>query len=698
MVFSQLALKRTREHATSAVNAPVGGILIGRVHEDPTWGRRWVLVEDALRAREPLPEDPSAEALEAALAELIESAATGRVVGWYRTHARRGVYLSEEEARLHQNHFGQPWQCALILVGNEQHPVGGVFQPTEDQELSRSVYNPFFELVDASSEFSTAWKRTFVGWSNYQTETSVALAGKAGVSTALPSDAQLEPAAEPVVEPVATRVEEPVATPALTPVAQPVVSKAPPAPAPEVAREPAPEVAPEVKPEVTTEPTPESAPSASTGADIASSATGEGDSPEAEEEWSEVQIRRSLSAVGRTLGPSGLSTPSSRSTRRMAPVELEKKAVEPDRPPVAGDTAPAATDTPPEKKPVEEAAPPRKEPQASVVDRPEPVIPERVPSEPVDPGPTRSEAVTPLPLLPDPPGPEMRSTLVGRSRRRSRMPVRTIVGVAAGLFAVLGGGWLVQDRLGRSGDVTIDDSSAPPEAASDAFVEESGTSIAGLGLGQGPLFQRGSDDGDQEDPDLPENIEAPIGPERFDGGSDATLGASGGPSTSDGAGGTALPESGEPDSETGQTPSNAGESTEELQGSVDPAERSGANPPSGGEGAETLDTTIDLSLSAISLDDPAVAAFEDAFTIFRKEVSRYDGLRTAFDDQLEGCNALNQSYRVVGESFARLGNRFEAAREHFAGPGLQAFRNAQRQAAVIDRHYELTECPPPVGG
>ena len=202
MVFSQLALKRTREHAVGAANAPVGGLLTGRVHEDPTWGRRWVLVEDAIRARESLPEDPSAEALDAALGELIESEAAGRVVGWYRTHARRGVYLSEEEARLHQIRFSQPWQCALILVGNEQHPVGGVFQPTEDQELSRSVYNPFFELVDASSEFSTAWKRTFVGWSNYQTEVSVALAGKAGVSTELPTDAQPEPVAVPVVEPV----------------------------------------------------------------------------------------------------------------------------------------------------------------------------------------------------------------------------------------------------------------------------------------------------------------------------------------------------------------------------------------------------------------------------------------------------------------------------------------------------------------
>ena len=92
------------------------------------------------------------------------------------------------------------------------------------------------------------------------------------------------------------------------------------------------------------------------------------------------------------------------------------------------------------------------------------------------------------------------------------------------------------------------------------------------------------------------------------------------------------------------------------------------------------------------------SAFETAFTIFRTEAVRYHSLRVMFDDQLEGCNALNLSYRAVKESVRRLGSRFEAARDQFAGPGLQAYRSAQRQIAVIDVHYELSECPLPRGG
>jgi proteasome lid subunit RPN8/RPN11 len=727
MVFSQLALKRTREHATSSANAPVGGILIGRVHEDPTWGRRWVLVEDAVPAARPLPEDPSAEALETALGELIESEAPDRVVGWYRTHARRGVYLSEEEARLHQHRFGQPWQCTLILVGNEQHPVGGVFQPTEDQGLSRSVYTPFFELVDASSDFSTAWKRTFVGWSNYQTEVSVALAGKAGVSAELPSapDRKPNPVEEPAPEPVVEAVPEPVVEAAPEPVVEaapePVVEAVPDAPAepysgptpgpiepmvPNLATE-LPPVGPETRPEVV-------AP-ASTEPDLPDAES------EAEEEWSEIQIRRSLSAVGRTLGPAGLSSPGPSRARQMEPVELKERESEakpasdletpssgPD--PVSESRPPAQSSSPAQPRPPVESSPPLEpvlpaaDPEAlshvhDANDREDPTKPVAGPgpirSDVTSPESVPSEPVRPLPSLPEPPGADMRSTLVGGSRRRSHMPVRTIAVAAAGLVAVLGGGWIIQDRLGGGGGGSTDDGSAQPVTVSQApDGEESATSVAGLTLGEGPLFPRGSDDSPGEDADLSQDGEVILGPEYPEARSNGEVLAE---DPVDGSSAASTPE----DGVTGEPPTEQpGRSTlpDQRESGEGAGEAGRTDPNTAREAAARLDTTIDLSLSEISLDVPEVAAFEDAFAIFRMEVSRYDDLRVAFDDQLEGCNALNLSYRLVGESFKRLSSRFERAREHFAGPGLQAFQNAQRQAAVIDRHYELSECPPPIGG
>ena len=700
MVFSQLALKRTREHATASTNAPVGGILIGRVHEDPTWGRRWVLVEGSVPAPRPLPEDPSAEALETALGELIDAAPPDRIVGWYRTHARRGVYLSEEEARLHQHCFGQPWQCALILVGNEQHPVGGVFQPTEDQGLSRSVYTPFFELVDDSSDFSAAWKRTFVGWSNYQTEVSVALAGKAGVSAVLPSAPDRTP--EPIEEPAPKRIIEAEPKPVVEAAPGPVVEAAPEArlgPSSGPTAEPIVPMAPSLpteRPPVDRQESPE----------VDAPASAQFDSldveSDAEEEWSEIQIRRSLSAVGRTLGPAGLSSPGPSRARQMEPVELKEK--EREAKPAADAKAPPSESRPPvqSNSRIESGFATAKPEAPSRAhdgnDREDPT------KRAADPGMARSdisshesvpsEPERPLPSPLEPPRSDMRSTLVGGSRRRSHMPVGMIAVAAAGLAVVLGGGWIIQDRFGGGGGGSTDDDSAEPVAVREAPADDgAATSVAGLTLGQGPLFPRGSDDSPAEDADLSRDGESLVGPEYLEGRSNDDA------QTEDSVDGSNVA-SNPDDDVTGQPlPEQPGGPTLLTEGApgVEAGEAGRTDPNTAGEVAVTLDTTIDLSLSAIRLDDPEVAAFEDAFAIFRMEVSHYDELRIEFDDQLEGCNALNLSYRMVRESFARLTNRFERAREHFAGPGLQAFRNAERQAAVIDRHYELSECPPPIG-
>ncbi len=700
LVFSQAALKQARDHASSSPTAPIGGVLLGKLSVDPAGGRQWVLVETAVRAQRPLPEDASAEILDAILSEVIGPEDEGKVVGWYRTHGQTGVYLSAEEARLHETRFGELWQCALILLGSAEHPVGGVFQQTEGDGLSRSTYAPFYELVDPSSELTAAAKRTFAGWSNYETEGPVVLAGSRGVSAVIPSLAQAEsaepgsaepgslarpgtppvPVEAPVAPPTVPRTTAPMAaapkavapkaavptttTPmaaapraavptTTTPMAAAPMAAVPTAAAPEAA-------APKAAVPTTTEPM---AGAPKTAAPTPGSTGQDADS---EEDWSQVQIRRSLTAVGRTLGPS--TGAGQTGTAPIEPIELVEEE-EPNTTPGPAadvevtsrgdgqllDTSPAAGAAPPQETPPQETVP--QETRAAEFEK--------------------VGRIEPIGLdLAEPEAPKTRSraggtsTFVGRSRRRSRVPPRATALAATGLIALLAGGWFVMNWVNGAPRLFGGEAS-PPTVATDELpaTQDPETSAAGLTIGQRPLFPRGSD---TSEPVEGEYVWA--GPEM----SDALL------------------------AEDGEASVTAASNPEPLEPAD--ADAAGETTPTPGEPeAEGLVPTVtpppDISnLVELSLDNPVVAAFEDALSIFRREATRYDSLRVVFDDQLAGCNALNLSYRSVKDSFRRLGSRFESARDQFAGPGLQAYRSAQRQITVIDVHYELSECPLPRGG
>lgn len=703
LVFGQRALKQVREHASSSPNEPVGGILLGRVREDPTCGRRWVLVEAAVRSKRLLPEDASAEILWAALEEVIEPGRAGELVGWYRTHARTGVYLSEQEARLQETRFGAPWQCAMILAGSAEHPVGGVFQRTEAGALSRSGYSTFFELIDPSSEFTPGWKRTFVGWSNYQTDAAVALAGKGGVSAVIPSGTEAgheglegdpdgpapgrrEP--DPTPPPVEPLVPEPAPRRQVVPGKPPVVLEAP----GEVASEPPKVVDSEATAPagVRVTPAPGGGPIPTAGAGTAPKKDSgpADDSDQEEESWSEVQIRRSLSAVGRTLGPSGAGGPAPPPTPEASPVELRNEETETLRPDVAGSESARVEPPAPTPRPkVLRPEPPREEPVGSVPMSLEPVLPEP------------SDAWSPADGM---------EAFVGGSRRRRRIPVRALGLAATGLIALLGSGWLVLERVNGARLVSAREGEGATFATEELAVEsrssDGDASMASVTLGQGPLFPRpsgASQAGEAEylwvGPRLSEGSDAVEAEQPVTGGSPAADGAP----DNDGA----MPGA------TGSIDRSVDVAQPTTQGTVDPqaggppaADTREQAPPGaeieteGAAPAAAVEGSVSLNLDGLMLDDPAVAAFEDAAAIFRREVTRYDSLRVAFDDQLAGCNALNLSYRAVTDAYRRLGTRFEAARDHFAGPALQAYRSAGRQVAVIDVHYELSECPPPRGG
>jgi len=505
-------------HASDGAT-PILGVFSGTVFEDPTCARRWAKIERAIPVHARVDEDADAAALARALDAVAVPEEPERVVGWYRTHHEAGLYLSPEEARLHEERFRNPWECALVLAGTADHLAGGVFQRTDPEGLSRSMYAPFYELVEEGAVINATTRRTTVAWTNYQTESRV-------------------------VGPEEGEAPMTVAT------------------------------IPELAETVHHGPT--------AGLDV-------------DEEWEKAQTQRSLMAVERSLGPSTIGA--------LGPPAVEDEPVE-DSPP-----APAAA------------------PVAAVV----------VDDDGDDDDGDSDDAV-PAPGL------------VGRSRRRHRVPAGKIAVAAAGFGLMAGAGWIGSHRIWGRGTTILSG-------------EE-----AGLTMSPSDLFGREEVD---EEGAVPEVVEEDTRPPSLV--AEDTIVAAG--DTIVAAGDTIVAEAEGAVVDVDATPDTIHDTAAAEASIVPPPE-----------------------LPDFVVQDPVLAAYENAMTIFRAEVDRYDTDRRSFDDGLSPCNPLNLSYRGVRDAFQRLERRAEEAEARYGESALVSFQSAQRQFTVTKTHYELTDCPMPIGG
>jgi len=519
LVFTQPAIRQVMDQLRASDGAtPILGVLIGTVFEDPTCARRLARLERAISTHGIVDEDADAQALGQALDAVVAPDGPERVLGWYRTHHKAGLYLSPEEARLHEERFCEPWECALILAGTADHLAGGVFQRTDPEGLSRSMYTPFYELVEEGEVINATTRRTAVAWTNYQTESRV----------------------------MGLEEEE-------TPITVATIR----------------ELAETVRHGSTTDM-----------------------DPDADAEWEKIQTQRSLMAVERSLGPGtigALGAPA-------APPPLDG--------PAEGDEPAAAHDPPTDEAP--------------------------------------ASTVTPIYTAGDDdpiPGPG----IVGRSRRRRRLPAGKIAVAAAGFGLMAAAGWIGSQRiLGRDTSMVAGDE-------------------AGLTLSPGDLL--GHEKSERDAPVIDTPLEDSVA--TFLEDSVATV-----PQEQD----TIAAEIG------------VFAATSDSLAEIIPS------------AAEEAQIVPPPELPDLVVQDPVLAGFENAMTIFRAEVDRYDTDRRAFDEGLSPCNPLNLSYRGVIDAFRRLERRVEEAKAKYGESAVLTFQSAQRQFIVTKTHYELTDCPMPIGG
>ena len=154
------AFLRVSAHSRSDMDNEVGGWLAGSWCWDEDLQEEFIVVEAVIPAKAvrqgstfiTFTHDSQLEMLSV----LEERYPEKRVVGWYHTHPRMGLFLSEHDIWLHKQFFPRPWQVALVV---EPHScVGGFFIRNQDHELDPHRYYGFYELQTNGAESVIHWQ------------------------------------------------------------------------------------------------------------------------------------------------------------------------------------------------------------------------------------------------------------------------------------------------------------------------------------------------------------------------------------------------------------------------------------------------------------------------------------------------------------------------------------------------------------
>ena len=608
VILTQTFARELAACLAASPDAPIFGAVVGQVFEDPACARRWIRVDQTVSCPKAIAEDAPVETLAETIEALRAGVDHGNVLGWFRSHHQAGLYLSPDEARFHEEVFREPWEFALVMAGAGERLAGGVFQRTDPEGLSRSVYTPFYELVDDADSYGSTGRPTLITWANYQTDARIVRAADPKPPTAVSTRPELTPAAK----------DEEVARPArrtrLNPQADglPLLDRSGTASAPRGSQE-----------------TP--SPLRGQGSTPEETAAEKKAAEDHEAEWEKIQIQRSLTAVGRSLGPGtigqlGAPAPDERDTSGEAPSDQEPAANAPEEP-RSHLTVVNGGQTPPRYR--------RGMPADGVVI-------------PID-------------------SAKSSRGLVGGSRRRRRLPIGRIAAAAAGVILMAGAGWAGARSLGGSG------------SSGDA-------AQAGLSVGPDALF--GENGGSQTAPPAESGATDPLD--------------------------TAIDETGAATGENRSTDGSATRGSAQgtgTTGDVSGDPRRGPGGLSGGE-AEPSASAVDVptisaperpQVDGSTLEDPlitdtSVTPYQNAISIFRTEITRYDATSRRFDDGDATCNPLNLAFRGLIDASRRLEARYAEAEATLDDAAHGVYRDAQRRFSVARTHYELTDCPMPVGG
>lgn len=111
------AMKRIEEHAASSPSCEVGGVLLGGIYQAK--GVHYVRIDEYLRAQNAAEKRSELtfthETWSQLNAERERRFPNLRIVGWYHTHPRLGVFMSERDLFIHKNFFNEESLVAYVV-------------------------------------------------------------------------------------------------------------------------------------------------------------------------------------------------------------------------------------------------------------------------------------------------------------------------------------------------------------------------------------------------------------------------------------------------------------------------------------------------------------------------------------------------------------------------------------------------------
>jgi len=110
------ALRSVVTHGVTDTLREVGGLLVGRVSLDGSGKVDVLAAIPAEHNRESAARLTfTHESWDQMLADMEQDHPGCRVVGWYHTHPRHGIFLSEHDLFIHRNFFSSPNQMAMVF-------------------------------------------------------------------------------------------------------------------------------------------------------------------------------------------------------------------------------------------------------------------------------------------------------------------------------------------------------------------------------------------------------------------------------------------------------------------------------------------------------------------------------------------------------------------------------------------------------
>ncbi len=158
--FTQSAHQKCIDHVTSDMSREVGGVLVGAVRFDPATAQTYVYIDDIIPAAFTSSGETHVTFTQNTLVDLnnqMEESFPGKsIVGWYHTHPRLGVFMSNHDTFLHRHFFPDPTHVALVI--DPFYKRAGFFCWQNGKTLDPIKYVGFHETSDVDDHSIVEWE------------------------------------------------------------------------------------------------------------------------------------------------------------------------------------------------------------------------------------------------------------------------------------------------------------------------------------------------------------------------------------------------------------------------------------------------------------------------------------------------------------------------------------------------------------